>query len=291
MQLPGTPPTNPIVFHYRENNQSLIFTTTVSRHDTQASLYQHTRDNDTAKDASTVAAASKALKYVSTVVTWDMVREATASDGTFLDLMHHLKTGLPDDVREMSATLRPYHRYAASLCVVDGVVLLGHRIVIPPIIRKPILYALQAAHQDVSAMRARAMDSVYWPDFTVDISRVRDQCAHCHQMAKSNQMQPPSDITPPDYPFQMICSGYFTFNGKDYVVRYSNWPMVPRSESGAEDLVKRLRETFVTFGILEELTSDGGPQFIAGKTQEFLKTWGIKHRISSVANPQANCRA
>jgi hypothetical protein len=73
-------------------------------------------------------------------------------------------------------------------------------------------------------------------------------------------MQPPSDITPPDYPFQMSCSDYFHYSDKDYVVivdRYSNWPMVFRSESGADGLVKRLRETFVTFGIPEEMTSVG----------------------------------
>ena len=39
--------------------------------------------------------------------------------------------------------------------------------------------------------------------------------------------------------------------------------MVYRSESGAEGLVKRLRETFVTFGI-----PDGGPQFTAGRLGE-----------------------
>ena len=66
------------------------------------------------------------------------------------------------------------------------------------------------------------------------------------------------------------------YNSKDYVVivdRYSNWPMVYKSESDAEGLVKRLRKTFVTFGILEEMTSDGGPQFTAGKTQEFIRAW------------------
>ena len=73
--------------------------------------------------------------------------------------------------------------------------------------------------------------------------------------------------------------------------RYSNWPMVFRSESGAEGLVRYLRETFVTFGIPEELTSDGGPQFKAGKTQECFREWGVRHGITSVANPHANCRA
>ena len=171
---------------------------------------------------------------------------------------------------------------------------MDQRIVVPLSLCQPVLNPLHAAHQRVSVMRARAMGSAYWPDITTDIVRIRDQCTHCYRMTKSNPMQPPSDLTLPDYPFQMISSDSFTYNSKEYVVivdRYSIWPMVYRSESGAEGLIKRLWETFVTFGIPEEMISDGGPQFTAGKTQNFLSAWGDRHRISSVANPHANYRA
>ena len=268
--------------------------TAVSCRETLASLCQHSEDEDIANDTAMVMEASQTLYAVSNVVTWDMVRESTASDPTLVELMNHIISGFPTDCRELAVEHRPYYRYAASLCVVDGVVLLGQGIVIPPALRGPILDALHSAHQGVSVMRARANDTVYWPDINVDIARVRDQCMSCHQMAKSNPMQPPSDIKTPEYPFQMICADYFTFNNTDYVVvvdRYSNWPMVFKSESGADGLIRRLRETFVTFGIPEELTSDGGPQFTAGKTQEFLRSWGVNHRLTSVANPHANCRA
>ena len=40
-----------------------------------------------------------------------------------------------------------------------------------------------------------------------------------------------------------------------------------------------------------ELSSDGGPEFIAKETESFLKRWGVRHRLSSVAFPSSNGRA
>lgn len=117
-------------------------------------------------------------------------------------------------------------------------------------------------------MRVRVMDFVYWFEIIVDIVRVRDQCVYCYQMVKLNFMQLLFDIIFLDYLFQMICSDYFIYNSNDYVVivdRYLNWLMVYKFELGVEGFVKRFREIFVIFGILEELTFDGGLQFIVGK--------------------------
>ncbi|GFN84229.1 retrovirus-related pol polyprotein from [Plakobranchus ocellatus] len=138
-----------------------------------------------------------------------------------------------------------------------------HRIVIPASLRPSILSAPHAAHQGVGIMCARAADSVFWPNIITDITRIRDECTQCHRTTKSNPIEPLCDITPLDYPIQRICADYFSFNNTEYLVvvaRFSSWPIVYRSTSGADGLVKRLREIFVTFGVPEELTTDGGPQ-------------------------------
>ena len=228
------------------------------------------------------------------VVTWDDLRLATTSDPECRSLTQLIESGFPPDKRSLDATLRPYATVADNLSVVDGVILLGQRIVVPASLRPAILQSLHAAHQSVPVMKARALDSVYWPNFTIDIARIRQECQTCHRMAKSNPSLPPYDPPQPEFPFQQIVADYFTHLGKHYVVvvdRYSHWPMVFRSENGAKGLVTILRNIFSTFGIAEQLSSDGGPEFTAGATQQFLKDWGVQHRLSSVANPHSNCRA
>ena len=89
-----------------------------------------------------------------------------------------------------------------------------------------------------------------------------------------------------EYPFQQVCSDYFSMEGVQYLVmvdRYSGWPSVHQArDANDKELVRLLRDHCETFGVPEELTSDGGSTYTSGVTQQFFKTWGIKHRLSSV---------
>ena len=97
------------------------------------------------------------------------------------------------------------------------------------------------------------------------------------------------------YSFQCICADYFQFQGMNYLViadRYSNWPIVERSQDGSKGWLTYLfRQTYATYGISDELSSDGDPEFVAHATKSFLFDRGVHHKLNSVAYPHSNCRA
>ena len=55
--------------------------------------------------------------------------------------------------------------------------------------------------------------------------------------------------------------------------------------------MQTLRDMFTTYGIAEELSTDGGTEYMSGEVQKVLKAYGLHHRVSSVGNPHSNQRA
>ena len=148
-------------------------------------------------------------------------------------------------------------------------------------------------------MEARARATVFWPGLTLDMEHIRASCTICIKNAPSQPRLPPASSDIPSTPFEKIVGDFFEFEGHHYLVvadRLSGWSEVFKSkpgtpQSGAEGLISCLRNCFSCYGIPTELASDGGPEFVSHKTEEFLVNWGVDHRLSSAYHPQSNGRA
>ena len=227
------------------------------------------------------------------VISWEVVRAAGVVDREYAALLHAVTRG-PGEV-SWTGELAQYCKQKEEFVSVDGVVMYKGRVVIPVALRKQVLAALHRAHQGTTGMNLRAVDSVWWPGYSVDIAGVRAGCAVCARNTPSQPPMPPVTPPVPDYPFQHVSSDYFSYAGNNYLVivdRYSGWPFIYRCvEETAAELVRVLRDYFCTWGTPEELATDGGSTYMAASTQKFLQDWSVRHRISSAYNPHSNLRA
>ena len=140
---------------------------------------------------------------------------------------------------------------------------------------------------------------VFWPGITNDIEKTRKECRTCHRNAPSQAKIPPKGPRIPTVPFEMIYADYFKLEGTNYLIigdRLSGWTEIfcnkgEDSSAGSKGLCKALRHIFATFGVPDDLSSDGGPEFIAGETEDMLRRWGVNLTPSSAYFPQSNGRA
>ena len=114
------------------------------------------------------------------------------------------------------------------------------------------------------------------------------------EKSPSQPREPLAEPPQPEFPFRLAVLDFCDILGKDYLIyadRYTGWVEVALMRSTTATTCSVLRRWFVTFGVPEEIGSDGGPQLEAGEFKQFLKDWGVRKRCSSAYYPQGNGRA
>ena len=254
-----------------------------------------------AMDQAEVAITSAIRSETATLTTlsWERIASETLADPTMHRLLSAILDGFTDKYRANNDAISAFWIYRESLYVSDGVIIYQDRVVVPPALQNTVLQILHSAHQGVSAMQSRARAIVFWPGMTEDIKLTREKCRSCNKSAPSQAAMPTIVAPVPATPFEAIFADFFDYAGHHYLVagdRLSGWVEIFKSptgtaKSGASGLISALRLLFSTFGVPEEISSDGGPEFSASMTADFLSLWEIHHRVSSAYYPQSNGRA
>ena len=176
--------------------------------------------------------------------------------------------------------------------VINGTIYKGHRIVIPKLMRQEILENLHKSHMGISKTKARATETVYWPNINQHIEMLIKKYEVYQTYQKQQQKEPmiPSDI--PIYTFQIVASDLFNWNNQDFVIVvdfYSKyWEIETLYDTKSITIVKKMKKIFTRLGITETLRSDNGPQYTAQVPKEFSKLWNFNHVTSSPEYPKSN---
>ena len=223
----------------------------------------------------------------------DEIRIATANDLDLQALIKVIQHGWPEERRFCQPSLIEFWNHRDELTCIEGLILKGHKVLIPRSLRSKMLEHLHVGHAGIEKTLRRARTTLFWPGLTADVHNLVSSCPECLTHRNSNPKEPLNPHPVPSYPWQVVGTDLFQWDDKNYLILvdyYSRYFEVLqlRSSTSSKSVIHKMKAAFSRFGIPEKLVSDNGPQYSATEFAKFATDYDFVHCTSSPKYPQSN---
>ena len=188
-----------------------------------------------------------------------------------------------------------YQSFKDELSIIQGVIMRGSRIVVPPNMRQEMLSRIHEGHLGIEKQRRMARDVLYWPNMNVEIERVTQECDTCQKFRYSLPKETYVRDDETYGPWEKVGTDLFYWDSKNYLIvidYYSNYPEISLlNDTTSQGVIIQMKSVFARHGIPDKVVSDNGPQFASESFTDFARTYGFDHRTSSPKYPQSNGKA
>ena len=243
---------------------------------------------------SSIAFATQTVEAIPHV-SWQEVNVESAVDAECIGLVLHILEGFPATRQHLPESLRYYWPMREELYIIDNVPFKNRKMLIPKRLRQRILEGLHSGHQGTTGMLSFAKERFFWPGLDAAVRQTRAQCRQCNINAPSQHQEPLLRSPNPETPFQQTVMDLCDIEGNVFLVyadRYTGWVEGTSLKCSSFRTIRpHLLNWFSTFGVPEEIATDGGPPFNSHEFDAFLRKWNIDRRLSSAHYPQSNGRA
>ena len=188
---------------------------------------------------------------------------------------------------------QPFCKRKAELSVLDGCVLWGSRVVVPPPGRQSVLEELHDTHLGASKMKSLARAYIWWPKMDNDIENLAKSCPTCQQTSAHPSKAPLHPWEWPSQPWSRLHLDFAgPFLGHMYLVlvdAHSKWLDVQMMQSTtSESTIRKLQDIFAIHGLPHKLVTDNGTAFTSTTFKTFMDQNGIIHIRSAPYHPSTN---
>ncbi|KAJ7996603.1 hypothetical protein DPEC_G00238770 [Dallia pectoralis] len=187
------------------------------------------------------------------------LRTHTAQDQVLQNLSTTIQRGWPDKERNVHPSISSFFPYRDELVVEDGIVIKGHKAVIPHSLHREYINIVHRGHPGLESTRRRARGIVFWPSMNRDIAEELMSCSVCNSTRPHQQEEPLQPHPVPALPWSTVATDMFEWHGQQYHVLVDSY-------SGC----------------------DNARQYTSQQFKDLAEQWHFTHVTSSPGYPQSN---
>ena len=117
-----------------------------------------------------------------------------------------IQRGWPTRESQLQPAISHFFPYRDELIVEDGIVMKGHKAVIPQSLHREYINIVHKGHPGIEATKRRARGVIFWPAMSKNITEELLSCAVCNS-TKSHQRKEPLQLHPvPDLPWSTVAA-------------------------------------------------------------------------------------
>ena len=200
-------------------------------------------------------------------------------------------SGWPD--HSLGAQFQPFSSRKCELSVLDGCILWGSRVVVPPQGRQPLLEELHETHPGITKMKGLARAYLWWPKMDAQIEDRVKTCDICQRSRPSPAAAPLHPWEWPSCPWSRLHLDFAgPFCNLMFLVlidAHSKWiDVLPMQSITSEKTIEKLRPIFATHGLPQKVVTDNGPSFTSKEFKTFMSENGISHITTAPYHPSSN---
>ena len=98
-------------------------------------------------------------------IDWANIRRFMMLDATLVRLAKVIQMGWPDSGKDLPIDVKPYFQHHYELHIVDGVIFLQNRIMVPIGLKHHFINKLHELHMGVVKSKLLTRTLVYWPNW------------------------------------------------------------------------------------------------------------------------------
>lgn len=221
----------------------------------------------------------------------DLVKQ-TRKDLMLDKVYGYVERGWPN-LKKCEGELRSLYEKRNELTIENGVLMWGHRAIIPSAFRQQLLYEVHSAHLGIVKCKELVRSYFWWPNVDKDIASLVNNCDVC-RMCQSNpkKCQPkswPQTSRPMERVHIDFCGPIENHYYLVLIDAYSRWLEVVKMRSiTTKQTISKLMQIFSVIGIPDTLVSDNGTSLVSDEFEKFLASQGIKHLTSPPYHPASN---